>query len=60
MVLAAKLLEIGKNIIRASRISDAAVEPARAQDSVKWLQKAFTLIEHAENKETPGYMELKV
>ncbi|KAH8101409.1 hypothetical protein BXZ70DRAFT_1007244 [Cristinia sonorae] len=58
MALAAKLLEIGKTFLRNSRVNSAAVEPTRAQDSVKWLQKSFSIIE-LDNADIPGSVELK-
>lgn len=32
----------------------------RAQDSVKWIQRAFSLVEKMEGTELPGMAELKV
>lgn len=45
-LLAAKLLEIGKSLLRVDiQSSSLANRGARARDSVKWLQKAFAMIE---------------
>lgn len=54
------MLEIGKTFLRTSHLSKAAVEPSQAQGSVKWLQKAFSIIELSDNTETPGLAELRV
>ena len=59
MILAAKLLEIGKTFLRTSHANNAVIEPSRAEDSVKWLQKAFAIIEVCDSADTPGFMELK-
>jgi len=54
-VLAAKLLDIGKSLLRDNKKGDAiATNGARACDAVKWVQKAFTMTEQMDNAETPG------
>lgn len=59
--MAAKLLDIGKSLLRQNGgESSAGVEGARARDSVKWAQKAFTVTEQVDNVECPGLAELKV
>ncbi|KAI5118182.1 hypothetical protein M0805_004995 [Coniferiporia weirii] len=63
-LLAAKILEIGKSILKAaSRAPEsgtiALADSRRIQDSVRWIQKAFTLVEKMEDAETPGMAELK-
>lgn len=37
-----------------------APDAKRAQDAVKWIQKAFALVEKVEDAATPGVSELKV
>lgn len=54
--LAAKLLDIGKSLLRQA----VGVEGAGARDSVKWVQKAFTVTEQVDSVECPGLAELKV
>jgi hypothetical protein len=58
--LAAKLLDIGKSLLRQTGVEGSGVEGARARDSVKWVQKAFTVTEQVDNAECPGLAELKV
>jgi len=56
-----KLLDIGKSLLRQNGVEGSAgVEGARARDSVKWVQKAFTVTEQVDNAESPGLAELKV
>ena len=64
-MLASRILGIGKEILKASsRVSaDGLVPPAdakRAQDAVKWIQRAFTLIEKMEDADGAGVVDLKV
>lgn len=65
-MLAAKILEIGKAILKAARVStDADAEPGasdpkRAHDAVKWIKKAFALVEKMEDAATAGLADLKV
>jgi len=63
-LLASRILGIGKGILKAtSRVSaDGLAPPAdakRAQDAVKWIQKAFALIDKMEDTATAGVVELK-
>ncbi|THH10579.1 hypothetical protein EW145_g1240 [Phellinidium pouzarii] len=63
-LLAARMLEIGKSILKASSRGSgdgaaALADSRRAQDAVRWIQKAFTLVEKMEDTETPGMAELK-
>ncbi|EPQ61285.1 hypothetical protein GLOTRDRAFT_31559, partial [Gloeophyllum trabeum ATCC 11539] len=58
--VAAKLLEIGKSFLRSKARDVGAVEPESARESVPWMQKAFTMIEHLEDVASPGLPELKV
>ena len=60
MSLASKLLEIGKSLLRSPTEKRPSVEPGRAQDSVKWIQRAFSLMESVESAETLEITELKV
>ncbi|KAH9850619.1 meiosis protein SPO22/ZIP4 like-domain-containing protein [Lenzites betulinus] len=50
--LAGKLLGIGKNMLRSSTPADAAGNGAR--DTVKWIQKAFAIIEPLEDTADAG------
>ena len=63
--MAAKILEIGRSILkvsaRTSKEDTSGVTDAKtAQDAVKWIQKAFALIEKMEDTASPGMAELKV
>lgn len=63
--MASRILGIGKEILKtSSRVSaDGLVPPAdakRAQDAVKWIQRAFSLIEKMEDTDTAGVVDLKV
>lgn len=60
MALSAKLLEIGKRFLKSSRTGNAVTEPSQAQASVKWLQKALSVIELTSSAESAGLAELKV
>jgi hypothetical protein len=55
-LLAAKLLEIGKSVLSNKDIGDGV----STLDAVKWLQKAFAIIEKLEDSATPGPGQLKV
>ncbi len=48
----------------SSRVSADGLVPQadakRAQDAVKWIQRAFTLIEKMEDADTAGVVDLKV
>jgi len=62
--LASKILEIGKSIAREHSAAgkqgpSVAQDGKRAQNAIKWIQKAFTLIEKSGYQETPGLRELK-
>ncbi|KZT09061.1 uncharacterized protein LAESUDRAFT_647835 [Laetiporus sulphureus 93-53] len=58
--LASKLLEIGKALLRAgSRVTDVTLRGRRAGDAVKWLQKAFTVLEYLDEASSPGKGDLK-
>jgi len=59
--LAAKLLDIGKSLLRQTGVEGSAgVGGTGARDSVKWVQKAFTVTEQVDAAECPGLAELKV
>ncbi|OCH94172.1 hypothetical protein OBBRIDRAFT_810677 [Obba rivulosa] len=56
--LAAKLLQIGKSLLKAgSRETERG--PQSVRDSLKWLQRAFTIIEPLENAVNTPEGELK-
>lgn len=60
-LLAAKLLEIGKSILRGnSGEASGSGDGVKAQDAVRWMQKAYNVIEQLDNIVTPGMAELKV
>ncbi|KAG6371537.1 hypothetical protein JVT61DRAFT_9243 [Boletus reticuloceps] len=60
-VLVAKLLDIGKSILRACAQSGKPLaEGERAHDALRWLKKAFQVIEPLECSATPELLELKV
>ncbi|GBE78570.1 hypothetical protein BKA93DRAFT_799652 [Sparassis latifolia] len=58
-LLAAKILAIGKSLLKAGShdVSNSG-EARRAIDSVKWIQKAFAIVDHSES-ENAGSSELK-
>ncbi|KAF8446396.1 hypothetical protein L210DRAFT_982867 [Boletus edulis BED1] len=59
-VLVAKLLDIGKSILRACAQSGKPLaEGERAHDALRWLKKAFQIIEPLECSATPELLELK-
>lgn len=63
--LAAKILEIGKGIMKSTsrtseRDASGITDAKRAVDAVKWIQKAFALVEKMEDTATPGIPDLKV
>ncbi|EJD55026.1 hypothetical protein AURDEDRAFT_50807, partial [Auricularia subglabra TFB-10046 SS5] len=55
--LAAKVLDIGRSVLRKSG-SGAAADGKQAQEAVRWLRKAFALVERIED--LPDAPELKV
>ena len=63
--LASKILEIGKSIARQQTAADKlniqidVANGKRAQDAIKWIQKALALVEKSIDGETPGVCELK-
>lgn len=58
--LATKLLEIGKSILKS--VGDAPPNPDGAPqlNAVKWMQKAFTVIDLSDDTTAPGIRDLKV
>ncbi|KAH9947352.1 meiosis protein SPO22/ZIP4 like-domain-containing protein [Amylocystis lapponica] len=59
-LLAAKLLAIGKSLLRtSSRDGNPATPHGGTRDSVKWMQKAFAIVEHLDDPECAGANELK-
>jgi hypothetical protein len=60
-LLAAKLLEIGKSVLKAnSGEANGTGDGVKAQDAVRWMQKAYNMIEQLDDSATPGMVELKV
>ena len=60
-LLAAKLLTIGKSILRAkSGEANGIGDGVKTQDAVRWMQKAYYMVEQLDDSETPGMPELKV
>lgn len=59
-LLASKVLQIGRSLlISEGRANDPKIE-ARAEEAVKWLQKAFSLAEHLDDNLAAGAVDLKV
>jgi hypothetical protein len=59
-LLASKVLEIGRSLLtRGAQDGERKVD-ARAEEAVRWLQKAFSLAEHLDDTLTAGAAELKV
>lgn len=58
MSLAGKLFDTGRSFLRTA--SKTAADPSRAPDAVKWLRRAFSIMELSESPETPGFAELRV
>ncbi|GJJ13838.1 hypothetical protein Clacol_008095 [Clathrus columnatus] len=64
--LASKILEIGKGIARGQPFqkgkssSNVVPDGKHAQDAIKWIQKALSLVENMATSEAPGILELKV
>ncbi|KAL4254899.1 Sporulation-specific protein 22/ZIP4 [Abortiporus biennis] len=54
--LATKLLEIGKSSLRQQ---PDITDTVQAENSVRWMQKAFSIIEKMDSSEVPGLPELK-
>ncbi|EGN94196.1 hypothetical protein SERLA73DRAFT_115156 [Serpula lacrymans var. lacrymans S7.3] len=61
-MLASKLLEIGKSFLRNSYQSSTGVRDiaVKALDAVRWMQKAFSVVEPMDSSATAGIAELKV
>ena len=54
------MLQIGRSLlISEGRENDLKID-ARAEEAVKWLQKAFSLAEHLDDTLTAGAVDLKV
>jgi len=58
--LASKVLEIGRSFLSDGARDKERKIDARAEDAVRWLQKAFSLAEHLDDTLTAGAVELKV
>jgi len=60
-ILATKLLDIGKSILRSCYDdSGSAPEESKAQDAIRWMQKAFSVIEPLDCSTNAELAELKV
>ncbi|KAH9177088.1 hypothetical protein EDB89DRAFT_1938043 [Lactarius sanguifluus] len=57
-LLASKVLQIGKSLLISEGRDDSKID-ARAEEAVKWLQKAFSLAEHLDDTLTAGAVDLK-
>ncbi|KAH9964596.1 hypothetical protein BC827DRAFT_1265857 [Russula dissimulans] len=57
--LASKVLEIGRSFLSDGARNDERKIDARAEDAVRWLQKAFSLAEPLDDTLTAGAVELK-
>ncbi|KAH7906954.1 meiosis protein SPO22/ZIP4 like-domain-containing protein [Hygrophoropsis aurantiaca] len=59
-LLASKLLDIGKSLLRECYQNGAAsMEGSNANNALRWMQKAFSVIEPLDCAESPGLPELK-
>ncbi|KAF8845524.1 SPO22-domain-containing protein [Paxillus ammoniavirescens] len=59
-LLVSKLLDIGKSILRACNQSGKLLsEGSKAPDALRWLKKAFQVIEPLDCSATPKLLELK-
>ncbi|KAH7925693.1 SPO22-domain-containing protein [Leucogyrophana mollusca] len=59
-LLASKLLDIGKSQLRdCYQSGTASMEGVNASDALRWMQKAFSMIEPLDCSESPGLAELK-
>jgi hypothetical protein len=55
------LLEIGKSILRGnSGEASGSGDSVKAQDAVRWMQKAYNMIDQLDSTATPGMAELKL
>jgi hypothetical protein len=59
-LLASKVLEIGRSHLNDGARDRDKNTDARAEEAVRWLQKAFSLAEHLDDTLTAGAVELKV
>ncbi|KAH9005872.1 hypothetical protein EDB86DRAFT_2795550, partial [Lactarius hatsudake] len=57
-LLASKVLQIGKSLLISEGRDESKID-ARAEEAVKWLQKAFSLAEHLDDTLTAGAVDLK-
>ncbi|KAI0307448.1 hypothetical protein B0F90DRAFT_1812932 [Multifurca ochricompacta] len=58
-LLASKVLEIGRSLLSGGGRDKETKIDARAEEAVRWLQKAFSLVEHLDDTLTAGAIELK-
>ncbi|KZP32796.1 SPO22-domain-containing protein [Athelia psychrophila] len=59
-LLAAKLFEIGKGILKSASASTSGnADGRKAQDAVSWLQKSYSMVEQVDASITPGIGDLK-
>jgi hypothetical protein len=60
-MLASKLLDIGKSRLRSCyEDSKSAPDESKAQDAIRWMQKAFSVIEPLDCTTNIELAELKV
>lgn len=58
-LLASKVLQIGRSLLISEGRGNDPKMDARAEEAVKWLQKAFSLAEHLDDTLTAGAADLK-
>jgi len=59
-VLAAKLLEIGKSLLKDNQKEDlVTMGGIRTRNAVNWIQKAFAITEQMDDAESPGIADLR-
>ena len=59
-LLASKVLQIGRSLLTGGGGVGERKIDVRAEEAVRWLQKAFSLAEHLDDTLTAGAAELKV
>ena len=59
-ILASKLLEIGKSLLKTLQPDGNHAVPGASRDPVKWIQKSLTIAEPLDDAARPHIKELKV